>query len=137
MYSGYGITFDSEDWWSCCNGTSRNVIAFGVDSSTSSHAENCKTNFLILDFGPTFGINGSFGSPEQKSCIHFTKANPAFCWSLHYNTDNSYLLDNEKEIFKFKADNKNVNFPTQCCLGRISDEFSATRLSIRSTQKYL
>ena len=73
MYSGYGITFDSADWWSCYNGTSRNVIAFGVYSSPSSHAENCKTNFLILDFGPTFGINGSFGSPEQKSCIILLK----------------------------------------------------------------
>ena len=29
-----------------------------------------------------------------------------------------------KEIFKFKADNKNVNFPTQVCLGSISNEFS-------------
>ena len=29
-----------------------------------------------------------------------------------------------KEISKFKADNKNVNFPTQFCLGSISDGFS-------------
>ena len=29
--------------------------------------------------------------------------------SLHYNDDNSYLFVNGKEIFKFKADNKNVN----------------------------
>ena len=33
---------------------------------------------------------------------------------------------NGKEIFKFKADNKNVNFPTRFCLGRISNGFSAT-----------
>ena len=33
--------------------------------------------------------------------------------SLHYNADNSYLFVNEKESFKFKADNKNVNYPTQ------------------------
>ena len=46
--------------------------------------------------------------------------------SLHYNADNSYLLFNGKEIFKFKADNKNVNFPTQFRLGRISNEFSNT-----------
>ena len=30
-----------------------------------------------------------------------------------------------KEIFKFKADNKNVNFPAQFCLGIISNRFSA------------
>ena len=33
---------------------------------------------------------------------------------------------NGKEIFKFKADNKIVNFPTKFCLGSISSGFSAT-----------
>ena len=33
---------------------------------------------------------------------------------------------NEKEICKFKTDNKNVNFSTQFCLGRISNGFSNT-----------
>ena len=46
--------------------------------------------------------------------------------SLHYNADNSFLFVNGKDIFKFKADNKNVNFPTQLCLGSISNGFSAT-----------
>ena len=36
---------------------------------------------------------------------------------------NSYLFVNGKEIFKFKADNKNVNFPTRFCLESISDRF--------------
>ena len=48
------------------------------------------------------------------------------CLNLHYNVDNSYLFINGKEIVKFKADNKNVNFPALFCLGIISDEFSAT-----------
>ena len=37
------------------------------------------------------------------------------------------MLVNGKEIIKFKADNKNVNFATQFCLGSISDGFSATQ----------
>ena len=45
--------------------------------------------------------------------------------SLHYNGENSYLFVNGKEIFKFKADSKNVNFPTQFCLGSISTELGA------------
>ena len=45
---------------------------------------------------------------------------------LHYNADNSYLLANEKEILKFKTDNKNVNFTTRFCLGSISNGFSVT-----------
>ena len=65
---------------------------------------------------PTFGINGSFGSPENKFSINFSKANAKFCLSLHYNSDNSYLFVNGQEICKFKTDNKNVNFPTQFCL---------------------
>ena len=44
---------------------------------------------------------------------------------MHYNPDNSYLFVNGKQIFKFKANNKNVNFPTQFCLGSISRGFSA------------
>ena len=45
---------------------------------------------------------------------------------LHYNDDNSYLFASVKEIIKFKANNKYLNFPTTFCLGGISDEFSTT-----------
>ena len=43
---------------------------------------------------------------------------------MHYNGDNGYLFVNGKEIFKFKAENKNVNFPTQFCLATESREVS-------------
>ena len=46
--------------------------------------------------------------------------------SLHYNDDNSYLFVNGREIIKFKAYKKIDNFPTEFCLGSISDGFSAT-----------
>ena len=46
--------------------------------------------------------------------------------SLHYNADNSYLFVNGKEIFKFKTEKINVNFPAQFCLGGISNGFSNT-----------
>ena len=35
------------------------------------------------------------------------------CLSLHYNAGSSYLFVNGKEMIKFKANNKNVNFPTR------------------------
>ena len=44
--------------------------------------------------------------------------------NLRHNPDISYLFVNEKEIFKFKADKKNIYFPTQFCLGSISNRFS-------------
>ena len=46
--------------------------------------------------------------------------------SLYYNYVNSYLFVNGQEIFKFKADNKNGNFPTQFCLGNTSNGFGVT-----------
>ena len=61
---------------------------------------------------------------QKKSLsINFRKAKTKYCLSLHYNDDNSYLFVNEKEIYKFKASNKNVNFTTQFCLGSISNKF--------------
>ena len=71
VYSGYGITFNSTDWWSFHNDTARNVITFGVDNSSSSHADNHKNNFLVLGLGPTFRI-------KKKISINFTKANTKF-----------------------------------------------------------
>ena len=45
--------------------------------------------------------------------------------SLHYSGDNSYLFVNQKEILKFEVNSKNVKFPTQPCLGNISNGFGA------------
>ena len=45
VYSGYGIAFDSAGFWSFDNDTARNVIIFGVDNNSSSHADNCMNNF--------------------------------------------------------------------------------------------
>ena len=89
MYSGYGITFNSTDWWSFDNGSAGNVTIFGAGNSPSSEADNRKNNFLILGQGLTFGINGRFDSPKKKYSINFTKASTKFCSSLHYNVDNS------------------------------------------------
>ena len=63
---------------------------------------------------------------HQKFNINFIKASTKFCISLRYNVDNSDLLVNGKGIFRFKTDNKNLNFPTQFCLGSTFNGFSAT-----------
>ena len=126
VYSGYGITFDSGGSWSFDNGTARNVIIFDGYSSSSSHVDNRKNNFLILVLGPIYGINGKSGSADKRFGINFTKSNIKFCLSLHYIMMIIVMSVNGKEIVKFKANSKNVNFPTQFCLGSISDGFSAT-----------
>ena len=123
VYSGYGIAFDGGGLQIFGRDLAWNVIIFDVDNSLSSRTDNCKNNFLGKD--STFGINGSFGLPEKKFSVNFSKASKKFCLSLHYNGDNSYLFVNAQEIFKFKANNKNVNFPTRFCLTSISDGFDA------------
>ena len=73
----------------------KNVI-FCVDNSSSSHADNRKNDFLLLREGDIFCINGSFGVPEKKFSINFSKANTKFCLRSHNIDDNSYLFVNEK-----------------------------------------
>ena len=75
----------------------------------------------MLGGGPTFRINRVIGSPEKKLNINFNKTNTKFCLSLYCNGDNSYLFVNGKEIIKFKADNKNINFQTQFYVGSVSN----------------
>ena len=101
-------------------------MTFGVDNSSLSYIDNLKSNCLVLGEGDTFGINGSFGAPEIKFSINFSEANTNFCLSLHYDADNSYLFVNGKKVFKFKANKKNVNFPTPFRQGSISVGFSTT-----------
>ena len=60
---------------------------------------------------------------RKKIDINFNKAKAKFCLSLHYHADNSYLFVNRKEIFKFKADNGNINFLSRFCLWSISNNF--------------
>ena len=102
VYSGYGIAFDGKCSWSYY---AKNVIIFGIDSSSSSHADNQKNDFLVLDERDTFGINRKFGAPEKKLALILVKQRQFFFLSLHYNDDNSYLFVNGKEIYKFKANN--------------------------------
>ena len=127
-----------------CNDFARNVIIFGIDNSSSSHADNQKNNFLVLGEWPTYGINRNFGEPEKSISIIFGKAMTKCCLSLLYNGDNSYLFVNGKEIFKFKANNGNLNLPTQfyrnlnlpiqLFLGSISNKIDAidsTKISLK------
>ena len=56
VYIGYGIAFNGLGSWSFGNDFARNVIIFGVDNSSSSQADDCKINFLVLGEGSTISI---------------------------------------------------------------------------------
>ena len=57
VYSGYGIVFNGLGSWSFDNYFSRNVMIFGENNRSSSHADNCKNKILVLCEGPTYDIN--------------------------------------------------------------------------------
>ena len=54
------------------NDSTRNVVIFGVDNSSSSHTDN-RNFFLVLGERPTFGINVRHGIAEQKLVLPFVK----------------------------------------------------------------
>ena len=103
VYHGCGVAFQGKGTRNFSNDFATNVVIFGTDNGSSSHADNPKNSFLILGEGPT---------KEKKFSVNFSKANTTFCLSLLYNGDNNYLIVNGKETFKFKANNGNFNFPT-------------------------
>ena len=88
-------------------------------------------NFLVLGEGPTNDINGSIGAIEKKFSINFSETRTKFFLSLLDSGSNSYLFVNGKEIYKFKADHEIVNFPTQFCLGSLSNKFESEELSFK------
>ena len=52
---------------------------------------------------------------------NFTVGNKIFCLSLHYNSENSYLFVNGKEVTKFKAKNSElIKYPMS--LGGLSKD---------------
>ena len=81
VYTGHGIGFDGGSSWSFVNDFHQNVIIFGVDNSSSPHADKHKNNISVLGEGPIYDINGSFCAAEKKFSINFTEAKTTFCFS--------------------------------------------------------
>ena len=96
-------------------------MIFDAHDSSSSHTDNGKNNFLVLDEGPTDSINDSAGDAEKRFSVNFTIAKTKLCLSLH--CEDSNLFVNRKKICKFKADDKHAIFPTQFRLRSISEKF--------------
>ena len=127
-YSGYGIGFDSCSYFSLSdNTTERNVVIFEADMNSSVHTDNKGKDILILDEGPTQGLDDTTLTAEVKYSINFTQSNRKFCLSLHYNGSNSFLFVNGTKIHEFKAKDFEIKtYPL--CLGNISVDFSANNM---------
>ena len=86
----------------------------------------------MLREGDTSGINGSFGTPEKKFSINYSKAKTKFRLSLHYNSGNSYLFVKGKKFISLKQITKistlQMNFVLEAYL---------INLTISRQKKYL
>ena len=65
--------------------------------------------------------------------LNFAVDNKTFCMNLHYNSDNSYLFVNGKEVTKFKTkDSELIKYPM--CLEGLSKDY--TKNSRKDTGLY-
>ena len=102
------------------------TIIFGADMSSSVHANNRKSNIIVLGKDFTQGLSNTI-YVEKLYSINFTKTNTKFYLSLHYNRSNSYLFVIGTEIHKFKAKDSEI-VATSLCLGNISKDFSVVNM---------
>ena len=85
-YSGYGIGFDRRSGFSFLGGEfGQNVLIFGADMSSSAHIDNKKKDLLVLEKGPTQGLEHRL-TAEKIYSINFTVKKgilfePALQWS--------------------------------------------------------
>ena len=137
-YSGYGIGIDRKGEFSFGNGFDRNVIIFGADMSSSTHANNKTRSILVLRIDFIQGIDGTTIYVEKLYSTNFTKTNTKICLSLHYNGDNGYLFVNGTEVYKFKAKNSETEIlVTPLCLGNIPKDFSVDNMKKTGLNGYV
>ena len=104
-YTGYGLCFDEggEFGHTVKQGNfnrvtnAKNVIIFGVDTSSSIHATNRANNIYVIGKESIQGINDTTIYAEKLFHNNFTEFGVKFVLSLHYNGDNSYLFTNGRQ----------------------------------------
>ena len=69
-----------------------------------------KKDILILDKGPTQGLDDTKLTAEVQYSIEFSRSNREFCLSLHYKYkgSHSFLFVNATKIYQFKAKDSEI-----------------------------
>ena len=80
-YSGYGIGFERRVEFSLDNGIDRNVIISGLNLSSSPDNDNKKKDLLILDKGPTQGLEHTM-TAQKMNPIYFSENNKKVSFEL-------------------------------------------------------
>ena len=58
-----------------------------------------KKDMLVLDEGPTDGLDDAIITRQTKCSVDITKSRRKFCLSLHYNAMNSFLYANDVKVY--------------------------------------
>ena len=96
-----------------------------MDLKNSSHTNNQKNSILVLGKDFIQGINSTTIYAVKMYTPNFTVYGKKVCLRFHYNSDDSYLFVNGRQIVKFKAkDSETVPYPL--CLAGISKDFSSS-----------
>ena len=95
-----------------------------------------QNNVLVLGRDFIQGINDTTIYAEKLYSVNFTENNKKFCFSLHYNGDNSYLFVNGTEIHKFKTKDSEI-IVAPICLGNISRDFSVDNMKKTGLNGYV
>ena len=71
--------------------------------SSSLHNDNKGKDILILDQGPTQGLDDDTLTAEVKYPLNFTQSERRFVLSLHYNGSDRFLFVDATKIYQFDA----------------------------------
>ena len=94
----------------------------------SKHANNKANNIYVMGKEFVQKINDTTIYAEKMYYRNFTDPGKKLILSLHYNGNNSYLLVNGRQEFKFKAKTGQL-VKEKLCLENLSDQWT-TRESL-------
>ena len=108
-YLGYGIGFDARSQFLWADGSwGKNVVIFGANINLSADFNNkTKKDILVLDEGPSQGLDDTMVTAEAKCTMNFTT---------------SWRRLQQFLIYQFKAKDSEIK-PHSLCLGNISEDF--------------
>ena len=129
-YSGYGtrfysrslILFLSFNW-------DKNVVIFGVDSSSSVRIDNKKKYILVVGVGPAKRLDETIQQPKLNILLFFSRSERKCCLSLYYN-ECSFLFVDATKTYQFKATVYQIK-PYQEILENISKGVTASNMKNR------
>ena len=87
--------------------------------SLPAHIDNKGKDILILGEGPTYGLDYTTITAEEKYPINFTQSGKRFVLSLHYNGSNSFLFVNTTKMHHCKPKDPEIK-DYALCLDNIS-----------------